>query len=41
MVGLAMLRYVVGSEPLVAADLVRLAAPRRAGLQRYLADPDG
>ena len=40
MIGLAMMRYVIGFEPLVAAsadDLVALAAPT---LQRYLADPE-
>ncbi len=41
MVGVAMLRYVVGYEPLVAADPARLAALVAPSLQRYLVDPDG
>jgi AcrR family transcriptional regulator len=39
-VGVAMLRYVVGHEPLVAADPARLAALVAPTLQRYLVDPD-
>ena len=39
MVGVAMLRYVVGYEPLVAADPARLAALVAPSLQRYLVDP--
>ena len=34
-------RYVVGYEPLVAADPARLAALVAPSLQRYLVDPDG
>jgi AcrR family transcriptional regulator len=41
MVGVAMLRYVVGYEPLVAADPARLVALVAPTLQRYLVDPDG
>jgi hypothetical protein len=36
-----MLRYVVGYEPLVAADPARLVALVAPTLQRYLVDPDG
>jgi hypothetical protein len=41
MVGVAMLRHVVGYEPLVAADPARLAALVAPTLQRYLVEPDG
>jgi AcrR family transcriptional regulator len=40
MVGVAMLRYVVGYEPLVAADPARLAEMVAPTLQRYLVDRD-